>query len=184
MRLVSVGVGLVVTLAACGGGGPTVSAYAEQAEGLVKVMEAGFSSLDADWEATAPTVEGAARYWDGRLAIRADFLAGVRALDVPDEVADLHAQALDVFDRITAADEALAARVATFDAVTEHWQWTDTVEGRAADAVLEEVFAFCRVSQDRFDDTGQDEGFGAGPWLSPQVEETVKVAFGCPPLTP
>ena len=184
MRLVSISVGFVVALAACGGGGPTVSAYAEEAEGLVKVMEAGFASLDSDWEAAVPTFEGAQRYWEGRLAIRMDLLEGLRALDVPDEVADLHEEALDVFSRITAADEALAARVDTFEVVTEHWPWMDTAEGRAADAVLEEVFAFCRVSQDRFDDTGQDEGFGAGPWLSPQVEETVKVAFGCPPLTP
>ena len=40
-------------------------------------------------------------------------------------IASLYAAALDVFERITAADEALAARVATFDSVTEHWQWVE-----------------------------------------------------------
>jgi hypothetical protein len=170
-----------VILVACGGGSLTVSEYAAEAEALVAVLEARFESLDTEWESKTPTPEGARAYWDGRLAVRAEFLQGVRALDPPDELAELHAAALDVFSRITAADEALAARVATFETVTEHWQWVDTAEGQAAEAVLEEVFAFCRASQAEFDATEERESLEDVPWLPPEMTEIVKVAFGCPP---
>jgi hypothetical protein len=117
------------------------------------------------------------------LAIREEFLDGVEALHPPDEVADQHAAALDVFTRITEADQALAARVATFEEVTDHWQWIDTPEGRAADAVLEEVYAFCRASQEEYDATAQREPFSDTPWMPAAMDEIVKVAFGCPPAT-
>lgn len=172
---------LAVILVACGGGSLTVSEYAEQAEDLVAVLEARFESLDTEWESQAPTVDGARSYWDRRLAVRAEFLKGVRALDPPEELADLHAAALDVFSRISAADEALAARVATFETLTEHRQWLDTPEGQASLAVLEEVFVLCRATQEGFDATGQRESLEEVPWIPPELKEVIKVAFGCPP---
>ncbi len=172
---------LAVILVACGGGSLTVSEYAAQAEELVAVLEARFESLDAEWESQAPTVDGARSYWDGRLAVRAEFLEGVQELDTPDGVADLHAAALDVFGRIAAADKALAARVATFEVVTDHWQWVDTPEGRASEAVLEEVFALCRASQAEFDATKDREALRDVPWIPSAMTEVVSVAFGCPP---
>ena len=181
MRHVWVGIWLAAILVACSGDSVSVPEYAEQAEELVATMEAQFETLDADWEAAEPTVAGAQSYWDRRLAIRAEFLDGVRALDAPEEVADQHVAALDVFSRITAADEALAARVSTFDTITEHWEWVDTPEGQAADAVLEEVFAFCRASQAEYDATEQREALGDADWVPSEMKEVVKVAFGCPP---
>jgi len=96
VRHVWVGICLAVILAACGGDSVTVSEYAEQAEGLVAVMESQFEALDAQWESSDPTVEGARKYWVRRLEIRIEFLEGVRALDPPEEVADQHAAALGV----------------------------------------------------------------------------------------
>lgn len=172
---------LAVVLGACGGGTLTPAEYAEQAESLVAEMTAQFASLDAEWESQVPSVEGARSYWDQRLEIRAEFLEGVRGLRASEGVEAQHAAALDVFERITAADEALAARVATFDSVTEHWQWVDTPEGRAADAVLEDVYAFCRSSQEEFDATAGRESLEDVPWVPPEMKEAIKVAFGCPP---
>ena len=179
MRHAWVGICLAVILAACGGDSVTVSEYAEEVEGLVAVMESQFEALDAQWESSDPTVEGARKYWVRRLAIRIEFLEGVRALDPPEEVADQHAAALEVFSKINAADEALAARVATFESVTEHWQWVDTPEGQAADAVLEQVFAFCRASQAEFDATEDREALEDAAWVPSEMKEVVKVALGC-----
>ena len=166
----------------CGKGlGNPDSEYAEQAESLVTEMQARFVSIDAAWESQAPTVEGARSYWEQRLEIRDDFLKGVRSLNPSEGIADQHAAALDVFERITAADEALAARVATFDSVTDHWQWVDTPEGRAAEAVLEDVYEFCRASQEEFDATAGREDLEDVPWVPPEMKEAIKVAFGCPP---
>ena len=172
---------LTVALGACSGGTLTPSEYAEQAEGLVAEMEAQFASIDSAWESQLPTVDGARSYWEQRLEIRAEFLEGVRNLKPSEGITAQHAAALDVFERITAADEALAARVATFDSVTDHWQWVDTPEGRAAEAVLEDVFDFCRASQEEFDATAGLEDLEDVPWVPPEMKEAIKVAFGCPP---
>jgi hypothetical protein len=168
-------------LTACGGSTLSVSEYAAEVEQLVAEMETDFASLDADWESQVPSVDGASDYWDRRLQIRYDFLESIRDLVPPEGVAAQHAAALDVFDRITTADEALAVRAATFDPVTEHWMWVDTPEGQAAEAVLQDVYEFCRTSQAEYDATAERESLEDVPWVPPEMKEAIKVAFGCPP---
>ncbi len=175
-----VGALLVLFIPACGGGSLTVSEYAAEVERLVAEMQSRFAALDGEWESQPPTLEGATAYWEGRLDIREDFLDGVEALDPPEVVQDQHDMALDLFGRITAADEALAARVATFDTITDHWEWVDTPEGRASDAVLADVYEFCRSSQAEYDSTEERESLEEVDWLPADMKEVVKVAFGCP----
>ncbi len=167
-------------LAGCGGGPLTLSEYAAEAESLVDRMEAQFVALDESWESQTPSLEGALEYWDERLAIRTEMLEGVESLDPPEAVAEQHAAAVDVFTRFKEADEALAARVATMDSVTEHRPWQDTPEGQASLALLEEVYAFCRASQAEYDATQDREGLQDVPWLPSEMTEIVSVAFGCP----
>jgi hypothetical protein len=181
MRLMIAGALFAATATACGGSNLTVTDYAAAVEYLVADMVAQFASIDEEWTSQPPTKERAADYWEQRLAIRAEFLEGVEDLDPPDEIADMHAAAVDIFSRITAADEALAARSASFETVTDHWQWVDTTEGRAADAILEQVYAFCRASQEEFDATGDREVLEGNPWIPSEMTEVVSVAFGCPP---
>lgn len=181
MRRAWVGVCLVMALAACSGGSLTISEYAEQVEDLVAVMETSFASIDAEWESETPTVDGAMRYWDRRLEIRDDFLNSVRELQPPEEVGDQHAAAVDVFGRITAADEAISAQVASYSTISDHRPWMDTPEGQASLAVLEEVYAFCRSSQAEYDETIEREALEDVPWLPSEMREIVRVAFGCPP---
>ncbi len=173
-------VSLAVALVACGGGTLTVSEYAAEAESLVASMEEGFASLDRQWESEEPSLDGARSYWEQRLIVRRDFLDGVEALNPPGAIEAQHAAAVDVFNRMTTADEALAAAVQKYDTVTEHWQWVDTPEGRAADALLEEVFAFCRASQAEYDATRDRSAFEDVPWIPSEMSEVVSVAFGCP----
>jgi len=174
-------VSLAVALVACGGASLTVSEYAAEAESLVATMEQDFASLDRQWESEEPSLAGAQRYWEQRLDVRRDFLDGVEGLKPPETVEAQHEAAVDVFDRMTAADEALAARVETYDTITGHWQWVDTPEGRAADALLEEVFAFCRASQADYDATKDRAAFEDMPWIPSEMSEVISVAFGCPP---
>ena len=170
-----------MTIAGCGDDAPTVSEYAAEVEQLVAGMVVGFEAIDEEWESQPPSVDRAREYWDSRLRIRYDFLESIKALRVPESVTEMHESSLDVFGRITAADEALQERVASLDSITEHWQWTDTPEGRAADAVLEDVFAFCRASQGEFDATKERAAFDDSAWLPAEMREVVRVAFGCPP---
>jgi len=110
------------------------------------------------------------------------FLEGIKALDPPDDLVDFHEYAFDQFSRLIVAEEALAARVATYDAVIEHWSWWDTSEGRAAQAVDDETAAICYAAQEYLDATQQeqDEPFKDVPWIPVSRREVVRVAFGCP----
>ncbi len=85
-------------------------------------MEADFAVLDTEWLSEAPTVARALDYWDGRLDVREQFLEGIQDLKPPERLLDQHTTALDVFTRITAADEALAATVADWDTIDDHRQ--------------------------------------------------------------
>lgn len=173
--------GLVLMLTACGAGELSLTEYASEVETLVAEMELRFSEIDAEWVSQSPNVARAQEYWDDRIDIRDDFLESIRKLRPPEEVLDQHDAAIDVFGRINDADTALRARVDQYTTIDEHWQWVDTPEGRAADAVLEEVFAFCRASQEEFDATQERESFDEMPWLPSEMKEVVRVAFGCPP---
>lgn len=172
---------LALTVAACSEGNVTVSEYAEQTEGLVSTMVDDFASLDERWESRTPTLAGAFEYWEERLAIRRDFLAGVESLDPPAEIALMHDSAVDIFTRITKADEAIAREVQSWSSVEGHWDWVDTPEGRASDAILEEVYAFCRASQADFDATADRSALQEVPWVPSEMTEVVSVAYGCPP---
>lgn len=172
---------VVLALAACGSEPLTVTEYAEAVEVYVGEMGASFAEIDSSWESEPASLERALVYWESRLEIRDDFLAKINTLHPPDEIAGSHAAALDVFERITAADQALAARVAEYETITDHEQWLDTPEGVASLAVLEDVYAFCRLSQEEFDATNERQGLSDAPWLPTEMKETVKVAFGCPP---
>ena len=180
MRRAATIAAIIVTIAACGSGELTLTEYAESVEELVAEREADFRDLDAEWVSQPPSMDRALEYWDGRLDIREDFLEGVEELTPPERILSQHEAALDVFARMTAADEALAGTVAGWTSIADHWQWVNTPEGQAADAILVEVYEFCRSSQAEYDATLEGEGFDDTPWISNAVE-VVKVAFGCPP---
>jgi hypothetical protein len=180
IRDIRLGVVCALIVVACGGGTLTELEYADQVEDLVARMEAGFDNLDSEWESQPPTLDGAGEYWDGRLEIRDEFLEGVSELTPPDQIAGMHTTALDLFTRITAADEAIAARVATFDSISEHRQWLDTPEGAASLAILDEVFEFCRSSQADFDATEERAALSDDAWIPSDMKQVIKVAFGCP----
>lgn len=183
LRLSLMALLLAPALPACGESDLTVSEYASAVEVLVENMATRFVLIDNEWESQPPSVDGATRYWEERLAIRADFLSGVIDIVPPDQLAEMHAESIDLFRRITAADEALAARAAEYESLANHRQWLETPEGEASLAVLEDVYAFCRASQAEFDATGDGESFAVGSWLRPEEREAVRVAFGCPPAT-
>jgi hypothetical protein len=171
-----------VILLACGGRGRlSVSEYADEIEQLIATLASRFDALEAEWSTQEPTIEGAQSYWESRLAVRADLLDAVRALNPPDELIDLNETALGLFTRVSDAEIALAARVATYDDAAELEGMWDTPEGQVALAALEDVYILCRATQAEFDATKDREAFGSVPWIPPEMKEIIQVAFGCPP---
>ncbi len=172
---------MAIVAAGCGSSELTLSEYASEVEAQVAEMESRFVSIDAEWLGGSPSVDRAAEYWEDRLEIRNDFLDAIKELDPPEDVEAMHTQSIDLFSRITQADAALRAKAESFTEFDDHWQWADTEEGRAADAVLEDIYAFCRGSQQEFDDTKDRETFAEMHWVPTEMKEVVRVAFGCPP---
>jgi len=170
---------LSLVVAACGGGSLTLSGYSEQAAELIFVVRDRIAKLDAEWLAATPTPEGVEVYWSERIAARTEFLEGLRTLDPPDEAADLHENVVPLFERLTAAEEALAARIVAYESLDDHWQGWDTPEGQAAQAVDHELVTLCVLTQAELDKTQSRELLAELSWFPSDMKEVVKVALGC-----
>jgi hypothetical protein len=178
MRLILIG--LISLLVACSPGSLSLQEYGAEAETLVVVVTARIDKLDTELESYAKTREGARTYWDLRLDARNEFLEGLESLDPPDDAMELHGIVVDMFERLNAAEQALAARVATFERGIAPQQWWETPEGQAARAVDEEVASICQVAQAQFDKTKARAVFADTPWIPSEMKQVVRVAFGCP----
>lgn len=179
-RIPIVALCMAVALAACGGGPLTLSEYGAQGEQLVIEVTERIEALDASLESGDPTVDSVRAYWSERVEARRDFLEGIEALDPPEEAEELHAAAVELFDRLTVAEEALAARVTSLETVTGPADWWATPEGQVARAVDDEVTEICVVAQETFDETVDREAVADVPWMPAEMKEVVRVAFGCP----
>lgn len=180
MRRTLLIVAAILAVGACGGRGATLSEYAAEAEVLVDRLQDRLAALDQRWEAQTPTLAGASAYWDDRLAARAEFTAGLRRLEPPGDFAALHASYVELFGRLAGAEQQVAVRVAASDAVTEHWAWWDTPEGRAARAVDAECIAACYEAQEFLDSTRHRASLADSPWVPREMREVVRVTFACP----
>lgn len=179
MRRIWVFACLVLAAAACGGESLTLSEYAAQGQAVVTVMEERIAALDDDWEAQSPTVERAQTYWDRRLRARVEALEGLQALDPPAAVAELHETGVPLYGRLIAAEEALAARVASFQSATGPEQWWSTAEGEAVRVVDEEINDFCLIFQARYDATVERISLSDVSWIPAEMKEVVRIDIGC-----
>ncbi len=179
-RSASIALCLALVLVACGGGSLTLSEYGEQGEQLVIEVSERVDALDAELVSESQTVESVGTYWDERVEARRGFSEGLEALKPPDEAAELHAVVVDIFRRLTDAEEALAVHVTSLATVSEPAEWWVTPEGQAASAVDDEVTQICAVAQGAFDETVDREAVADVPWMPPEMKEVVRVAFGCP----
>jgi hypothetical protein len=170
---------LILVVAACGGDSLTLSEYNERGSALVTVMEERLHALDVEWDTREPTVERARNYWDRRIEIRIETLEGLEGLEPPDELADLLGKGLDLFSQLTTAEKALGARLSSFETVTEPEQWWTTPEGKAVQAIDEEINTFCRVIQARYDATIERIVLSDVPWIPSDMKEIVQIDIGC-----
>ncbi len=172
---------LVLLVAGCGGGELTIGEYAEQLEVAVSTMNRRISVLDSDLESEPLTIEGTRSYFEEKIAARDELLESFRAIEPPEEAADMHAAALDIVSKLTNAERALAQRadeIETGDELSELW---DTQAGLTASAVDEEARAFCAAAQAQFDSTADRAAvFEGQPWIPSELKEVVQVFFGCP----
>ena len=167
----------LVAASACSSG-PGLAEYAEEVEALLATMNARIDQLDGEVE-REQSLEGVKNYAQERVEARSEFLAGLRDLDPPDEVADLHDAAIGIIGRLTAAEAALADRVMSMesiDGVDSIWSTPEGIVARTAD---DKTIELCLAAQSEFDDTADRSEFRDVPWIPSEMKEVVVVVFGC-----
>jgi len=152
--------------------------YAEEVESLVVTMNQRIDDGEAE-VAADPTLERAQSYATDRLDARRHFVEAFDALGPPDEVADLHATALDIFNRLVTAETTLADLVMVAGSFEEADAVWITPQGEAFRKIDEEAVALCAVVQADLDATQQREAFAETPWIPPEMKEVIEVTFRC-----
>jgi hypothetical protein len=168
----------VVILAASCGGVPSTADYAAEVEALVTTMNARLDGLDVEVEGTQD-LQAIRRYAEQRVLARNDFLIGLRALNAPNEVAELHDTALEIIGRVTAAETAMADLVMASDSVSDIEALWETPEGIAARTADAQAVALCLAAQAGFDQTSDRAELEGVPWIPTEMKEVIRVAFGC-----
>ena len=171
---------LVAVVGGCGGDQMSLTEFGEETEGLVAVMAAELGALDSEMESLATSVDGTKSYWDRRMQIRAGFLDDLRALEPPDEAAELHVIVIDVFGALVDAEQALADSVVGSGTVSTPAQWWSSPEAEAARVADSAMLGICETVQSEFDETLSRDKLAETPWIPSNVKEIVRVAFHCP----
>ena len=169
---------LTLVLVASCSSGPTNAEYAEDVESLVTTMNARLDQLDVEAEGTS-NVELIQRYAEERVSARSDFVVGLRELEPPDELEDLHVTALEIMERLKNAESAMADQVMQWTSavdIEDIWATPEGVEARTADA---QAVSLCLAAQAEFDQTAERAKLEDVPWIPTEMKAVILVAFGC-----
>jgi hypothetical protein len=170
-------ISLVVLSAACSSA-PSVPEYAEDLEALVTAMNSRLDEIDVELSGT-PNLEEIKSYATERMVARSAFLAGIRALEPPEEVADVHVTAIEIMERLNASESALADRVLGWQSerdIEAVWETPEGIAARAADA---QAVKLCLAAQADFNQTAERAELEGVPWIPSDMKEVILVAFGC-----
>ncbi len=167
---------LAVILAACGGGGLSLTEYVERLDSLAVELGGELEAGDVQMSTGTPTLKDAQEVLTSAVAARTDFQEGAIALDPPEEFADVHTDFVEVHSRIIAAQEAFVARAATAATLEELDQ---SAEAEAYRAIGTEAASLCQEFRARIDTTADQEVFADTPWIPGDMKEVVEVTFRC-----
>jgi len=169
---------LVLVLAAGCSSGPTTAEYAEDVEALVTTMHLHLDRLDSELEGTS-NLEQIQSYALERVSARSDFVDGLRSLEPPADLESFHETALEIMERLTDAESAMADRVMRWESSDDIEAIWDTPEGLAARAADGQAVAMCLAAQEEFDQTAERAELEDVPWVPAEMKAVILVAFGC-----
>jgi len=167
---------LAMMLVGCGGGGVSLTEYADRLDVLAVALGEQLDAGDARMFSGTPTLEDAQEVLTSAVAARTDFQEGLTALDPPEEFADVHTDFVEGHSRIIAAQEAFVARAATAATLEELDQ---SAEAEAYRAIGTEAASLCQEFRVRIDATADREVFADTPWIPGDMKEVVVVTFRC-----
>jgi hypothetical protein len=169
----------VVLLAACGSGEPTVSEYAEQVEAHTTELFGTLDELTIEGTFASPTVAEIHAVYRGVAAAFHHLHDGLEDAEPPGDLAELHAAALEMSARLVYAGDAMAQRTEAVQSEAEFGELFTSPEALAVEEARVEIITFCLERQAEFDATADRETFADTPWIPPEMQEVVLVAFGC-----
>jgi len=169
---------LVLIVAAGCSSGSTTSDYAEDVEELVTIMNARLDELDAEVEG-GDDLQAIKTYAEERVLARNSFLDGMRSLEAPADVAELHDTALEVMGQVAAAEGAMAELVLAWESTNDIEAIWETPEGIAARTADAQAVALCLAAQAGFDQTADRAELEDVPWIPGEMKAVILVAFGC-----
>jgi hypothetical protein len=155
----------------------------EYSSEVTSVLETLDSELDAEAENYAsgpPSIEGAQEYVRIRVDGYRDAVAGIDALDPPDQVADLHRTLHEIMTKLSAAAENRAAFAGTVTAIDELDRVWEGPEAGAIPTAEAEAIILCHAAQSQFDATQAREDLADVPWMRSELKEVVLVALDRP----
>jgi len=152
--------------------------YAEEVEALVTTMNARLDELDAELANTAD-LNSIKEYARERVEARTVFLSGMKELDAPEAVVDLHTEAISIMGRVVETEGTLSDMVQGLDSVSDIDSIWDTPEGVAARTADERAIVLCEAAQETLDSTESGSELEGVPWIPPEMKQIVRVAFGC-----
>jgi hypothetical protein len=179
VRRISVGLYLSLVVVACSGEDLTLGEYSTQGQAITMVMEERIQALDSGMDFQTASSNDVDDYWDRRVDARVDALERLHDLDPPATIADLHEQGMDLFSDLVEGEKAMAARIASFDTVTEPSQWWDTAEGKSVQVVNEQIFVLCNQFQATYDATIARVVLSDTPWIPDRMKEVIQIDVGC-----
>jgi hypothetical protein len=155
--------------------GVPLTEYAE-ALGAYAVQLAGqLDALDTQIAET-PTIETVRVALAQAVQVRVEFQEDLTALDPPDELAELHADLVDVHARIIDAQAAFATRAETAGDLDELDQSADALAYRAIDR---EALPICEEFRATIDASAANAVFADVPWVPGDIKEIVEFTFDC-----
>jgi len=170
-----------LVLAACGSADASLSEYAGELESLVATMNA---RLDRGTEAldTEPSTVELIRKWaDDRIAARNEFMDALAAIVPPEEVEDLHAAATDTIGSLVAAEQGMVDEIHRIDDLATLQSIWSSPAGQAARVADAKAVEICQAAQVAMDSTADRAQFAGTPWVPAELQDVVRVAFGCTP---
>ncbi len=170
-----------LVLASCGGADTSMSEYAAELESLVATMNArldlGTQALDSE----PSTVELIRKWADDRIAARDEFIDTFNAIPPPKEAEDLHAAAADTLGALVAAEKEMVAEIHRIDDLATLQQIWSSPAGQAARVADERAVEICQAAQAAMDSTADRSQFVGTPWVPAELQDIVRVTFGCTP---
>jgi hypothetical protein len=152
--------------------------YAEEVEALVTTMNARLDELDAEVVETSD-LDSIKEYARERVEARTVFLSGMKELDAPEAVVELHIEAISIMGRVVETEGTLSDMVQDMDSVSDVDSIWSTPEGVAARSADERAVLLCEAAQETLDSTDSGSELEGVPWIPPEMKRIVRVAFGC-----